>query len=95
MEKIIEDIDIMLTRMDIMVKEMKDTASDMAELMDVIAVIPENMVEIKGIFKRQCLTIKANAGNYEIESIQIKDLIKGKKRKVDIPSSSSDEQMMT
>ena len=94
MEKIAEDIDILLTRMDIMVKEMKDTASDMAELMDVIAVIPENMVEIKGIFKRQCLTIKTNAGNYEIESIQIKDLIKGKKRKVDIPSSSSDEQMM-
>lgn len=94
MEKIIEDIDILLTSMDMMVKEMKDTASDMAELMNVIEVIPENILQIKDIFKRQCLTIKATAGNYEIESLEIRDLIKNKTGKIDIPSSSSDEQMM-
>ncbi|GJV73580.1 hypothetical protein Tco_1493575 [Tanacetum coccineum] len=58
MEKIVEDLDILLSRMDI------------------FAVHDEN------------------ASNYKIDSLQIRALVKENSGKTDIPSCSSDEQMM-
>lgn len=94
MEKIVEDLDTLLNRMDILVKEIKDTASDMAELMDIVTAVPENLLQVKDIFKRQCMMITSNVDNYKIDSLQIKTLIKEKSGKTNVPSCSSDEQMM-
>ncbi|GJX53972.1 leucine-rich repeat receptor-like serine/threonine-protein kinase BAM1 [Tanacetum coccineum] len=74
MEKIIEDLDILLSHMDIFVNEMKDSASYVAELMKIVVVIPDNILQIKDIFKRQCITIAVNASNYKIDSLQIRAL---------------------
>ncbi|GJZ09286.1 hypothetical protein Tco_0543569 [Tanacetum coccineum] len=94
MEKIVEDLDILLRCMDIFVSEIKDTASDMAELMNIVGVVPENILHVKDIFKRQCMTIAANASNYKIDSLQIRALVNENSGKTDISSCSSDEQMM-
>ncbi|GJW94618.1 hypothetical protein Tco_0174290 [Tanacetum coccineum] len=94
MEKIIEDLDILLSRMDIFISEIKDIASDVAELMNIVGFVPENILQVKDIFKRQCMTITANASNYKIDSLQIRALVKENSGKTDIPSCSSDEQMM-
>nr|GFA15538.1 hypothetical protein CTI12_AA224790 [Tanacetum cinerariifolium] len=45
MEKIVEDLDILLSHMDIFVSEIKDTASDMAELINIVGVVPENILQ--------------------------------------------------
>nr|GEW99390.1 hypothetical protein [Tanacetum cinerariifolium] len=45
MEKIVENLDILLSCMDIFVSEIKDTASDMAELMNIVGVVPENILQ--------------------------------------------------
>ncbi|GJU56774.1 hypothetical protein Tco_1234540 [Tanacetum coccineum] len=76
MEKIVEDLDKLLSRMDIFLSEIKDIASDMVELMNILGVVPENILQIKDIFKRQCMTIAANASNYKIDSLQIRALVK-------------------
>ncbi|GJX01013.1 hypothetical protein Tco_0184926 [Tanacetum coccineum] len=94
MEKIVEDLDILLSRMDIFVSEIKDTASDMAELMNIVGVVPENILQVKDIYKRQCMTIATIASNYKIDSLQIRALVKENYGKTDIPSCSSDEQIM-
>ncbi|GJW26998.1 hypothetical protein Tco_0040809 [Tanacetum coccineum] len=94
MEKIVEDLDILLSRMDIFVSKIKDTASDMAELMNVVGVVPENILQVKDKFKRKCMTIATNASNYKIDSLQIRALVKENSGKTDIPSCSSDEKMM-
>ncbi|GKD88027.1 hypothetical protein Tco_1359181 [Tanacetum coccineum] len=78
MEKIVEDLDILLSRMDIFVSEIKDTASDMAELMNIVGVVPENILQVKDIFKRQCMTIAANASNYKIDILRLRALLKEK-----------------
>ncbi|GJX01012.1 hypothetical protein Tco_0184925, partial [Tanacetum coccineum] len=80
--------------MDIFVSKIKDTASDMAELMNIVRVVPENILQVKDIFKRQCMTIAANASNYKIDSLQIRALVKENYGKTNIPSCSSDEQMI-
>ncbi|GJT40783.1 hypothetical protein Tco_0940648 [Tanacetum coccineum] len=46
MEKIVEDLDILLSRMDIFVSEIKDTASDMAELMNIVGVVPKYILQV-------------------------------------------------
>ncbi|GKD66680.1 hypothetical protein Tco_1308788 [Tanacetum coccineum] len=80
--------------MDIFVSEIKDTASDMPELMNIVGVVPENILQVKDIFKRQCMAIATNTSNYKIDSLQIRALVKENYGKTDIPSCSSDEQMM-
>ncbi|GKC86285.1 hypothetical protein Tco_1142002 [Tanacetum coccineum] len=94
MEKIIEDLDILLSRMDIFVNEMMDTVLDMGELMNIVGFIPENILWIKDIIKRQCMTIEANASNYETDILQIRAIVKENSSKPDIPSCSSDVKMM-
>ncbi|GJU64375.1 mitochondrial import receptor subunit TOM20-like protein [Tanacetum coccineum] len=69
MEKKVEDLDILLSRMDIFVSEIKDTASDMVELMNIVGVVPKNILQIRAL-------VKENSG------------------KTNIPSCSSDEQMI-
>nr|GEV97055.1 hypothetical protein CTI12_AA224790 [Tanacetum cinerariifolium] len=94
MEMIVEDLDILLSPIDIFVSEIKDTASDMVELINIVGVVLENILQVKDIFKRQCTMIVANANNYKIDSLQIRALVKENSCKTDIPSCSSDEQMM-
>lgn len=104
MEETGQQLDKRLKMMNEQIKAIKEIATDMEELMDIVETIPEHISEIKGLVKRQSRLINDKVVMYEFDSMKMHLLIKHQIlekidmnfdfEKEDIPSTSSADHVM-
>ncbi|KAI3814981.1 hypothetical protein L1987_14631 [Smallanthus sonchifolius] len=95
MEELGHQFESLLNMMDEQIKIIKDIASDMGEMIDIIELLPEHVAEIKNLIKSHFRMISDKVYMYEFDSMKMKFLIKHNMlEKIDIPSASSEGQDM-
>ena len=104
MEELGQQLDSRLKMMDEQIQAIKEIATDMGELIDIIETIPEHIAEIKNLVKSHFRMISNKVTMYEFDSMKMKLMIKHQMiekvdmsfvlEKTDIPSTSSGDHVM-